>query len=291
MTAPAANVFISYSHHDAPLVAPVVSLLRVSRALVFRDADSIPPGKKWRGEIETAIDNAHVLVVFWCYHALDSDEVAIEYRRAISQGKDVVPLRLDDSPLPPELNDFQFIDFRAIPGFRHGAEISIDATTNEASGRSATATTAGPEPSSTAPTPTPMSRPSIIRRIGSGVYAGIAVLVAVLATLGILSTQDFESPPVMDEPSMAPVPQVPSAEFASVSFSPTATLLGLALVVGALWVAWRLLQYLLHRYREPTVPAEVPLEPDRRILHAQRKMAATIESAVLERIKGHPSKG
>lgn len=45
------HVFVSYSHADASLVAPVVKLLRVNQSLVFQDVDSSDPGKRWRGEI------------------------------------------------------------------------------------------------------------------------------------------------------------------------------------------------------------------------------------------------
>jgi len=114
------NIFISYSHVDSALVVPVVGLLRASKALVFRDADSIRPGKRWSQEIITAISEASVVVVFWCQHAKNSQEVEKEFLAAITQGKDVLPLLLDETPLPSNLAAFQYIDFRAAFGKGHG---------------------------------------------------------------------------------------------------------------------------------------------------------------------------
>src|SRR5436853_506362 len=105
------NIFVSYSHADNSLVGPVVALLRASQALVFQDADSIRPGKRWREEVDTAISAASVVVVFWCRHAKASQEVETEFRAAIAQGKDILPLLLDETPLPGDLADFHYIDF------------------------------------------------------------------------------------------------------------------------------------------------------------------------------------
>jgi TIR domain len=94
------NVFVSYSHTDASLVAPVVKLLRANKSLVFQDIDSIQPGKKWRSEIAKGLAESDLVVVFWCDHASRSDEVCEEWRTAIEQEKDVLPLLLDATPLP-----------------------------------------------------------------------------------------------------------------------------------------------------------------------------------------------
>jgi|SRR5215470_2016021 len=114
------NVFISYSHVDAALVAPVVRLLRVNRSLVFQDSDRIPPGQRWRA-IAKALAKSNLVVVFWCHHASGSNEVSKEWRAAIELAKDLLPLLLDSTPLPSELADFQWIDFRATVGTNHGA--------------------------------------------------------------------------------------------------------------------------------------------------------------------------
>jgi TIR domain len=115
------NVFVSYSHADAALVAPVVKLLRTNKSLVFQDLDDIQPGKKWRNEIAKALAESHLVVVFWCGHASQSNEISKEWKAAIEQKKDILPLLLDATPLPPELGEFQWIDFRGMVGANHGS--------------------------------------------------------------------------------------------------------------------------------------------------------------------------
>jgi len=121
MPSQSTNVFVSYSHADAPLVAPVVKLLRVNKSLVFQDVDDIQPGKRWRSEIAKGITKSHLVVVFWCNHASQSAEVSKEWKAAIEQEKDLLPLLLDATPLPSELDQFQWIDFRGTVGANHGS--------------------------------------------------------------------------------------------------------------------------------------------------------------------------
>jgi hypothetical protein len=113
------SIFVSYSHQDSGLVKPVVGLLRGTKDLVFQDIDNIRPGTKWRRQIEDALHAAHVFVLFWCYHSSRSTEVKKEYKLALSTGKDVLPVLLDTTPLPDELNEFQWVDFRQLVGSRH----------------------------------------------------------------------------------------------------------------------------------------------------------------------------
>ena len=113
------RVFISYSRKDLHLIEPVVDLLRATRDMVFHDVDTIRPGKRWRAELDEALVDTNLLVVFWCRHAAGSKYVREEYEAAMAKGKDVLPLLIDDTPLPPSLADFQFIDFRASIGSSH----------------------------------------------------------------------------------------------------------------------------------------------------------------------------
>jgi TIR domain len=112
-------IFVSYSHQDAGLVKPVVGLLRATKDLIFQDVDAIMPGSRWRPQIEEALDVAHLIVLFWCCHSSRSAEVRKEYESALSTGKDVLPVLLDATPLPKELSEFQWVDFRQFVGLGH----------------------------------------------------------------------------------------------------------------------------------------------------------------------------
>jgi hypothetical protein len=113
------TIFVSYSHQDVGLVQPVVGLLRATEDLVFQDLDSIKPGRRWRREIEEALYAAQLFVLFWCYHSSQSAEVRKEYELALTIGKDVLPVLLDTTPLPEQLNEFQWVDFRHLVGSAH----------------------------------------------------------------------------------------------------------------------------------------------------------------------------
>jgi TIR domain len=84
-----AQVFVSYSHRDKALVTSIVHLLRAIGGTVFQDADSIPPGKRWRLIIEESIDHATTVLVFWCAHARESDAVREEWQLAVKQNMEI----------------------------------------------------------------------------------------------------------------------------------------------------------------------------------------------------------
>ena len=108
------NIFISYSHTDSLLVTPIVKLLRVNQSFVFLDSDTITPGKKWQEKLLENINLSDLVIVFWCRHAHQSSEVSKEWNNAIEQDKDVLPILLDATPLPPILKQYQWIDFQKV---------------------------------------------------------------------------------------------------------------------------------------------------------------------------------
>ena len=113
------SIFVSYSRQDVGLVQPVVRLLRATMGLVFQDLDSIEPGRRWRQEIEEALHAAQLFVLFWCYHSSRSAEVKKEYELALTMDKKILPLLLDTTPLPQQLNEFQGIDFQQAVSSAH----------------------------------------------------------------------------------------------------------------------------------------------------------------------------
>lgn len=114
-----ANIFLSYSHRDSPLVGAVVKLLRLNTPAVFYDSDSIQPGEKWREQVDGALAQAQLIVLFWCAHARGSEEVRKEYGAALELRKKILPVLLDGTPLPSALREFQWIDFRSVARPNH----------------------------------------------------------------------------------------------------------------------------------------------------------------------------
>lgn len=264
------NVFVSYSHADASLVAPVVKLLRVNKSLVFQDNDSIAPGTRWRSEIARGLDQSHLVVVFWCKHASHSDEVAREWQAALAQNKDLLPLLLDATPLPGPLSEFQWIDFRDTVGAHHAAVAT---------------------PPDISPAPAPRPGPAPARPAFRGArWWSLATLVAVFALAGILSvhvgqqaTHPDVSPSVTlpkDDPAVKP-PVVPKK--APPPHPATPDLRMLLVLTAALIVlaglGWRWQRAKRGRDMAPTPAEETPTAPDA----VERNIASTLEAEILRR--------
>lgn len=114
------NIFVSYSPDDTDFVSAVVSQLCANNsALMYCDADTIRSSGGTQNELRAAIAHADATLVFWCHHSFTSYDVRKELTLALEQGKDVVPLLLDGTPLPRTLADRRYIDFRARVGAIH----------------------------------------------------------------------------------------------------------------------------------------------------------------------------
>jgi hypothetical protein len=127
------NVFISYSHIDTDLVAPVVQLLRAMAATVFHDATSIIPGTKWREEIEKAIEACDLCAVFWCEHSAGSEEVKSEYEMALNSDKKLMAVLLDSMVMPEKLRQFHGVDLRPLVMGKHARHHVPNFPTEESS--------------------------------------------------------------------------------------------------------------------------------------------------------------
>ncbi|HET7896395.1 MAG TPA: toll/interleukin-1 receptor domain-containing protein [Flavisolibacter sp.] len=109
------GVFVSYSREDIAFVNPIVELVgAVRKDLVFQDTRSLQKGKPWMPQLLAALNEADVVLVFWCQHSAESEYVKLEYETAVRNNKVVIPLQLDDSELIKPLADYEGIDFRAM---------------------------------------------------------------------------------------------------------------------------------------------------------------------------------
>ena len=72
----------------------------------------IPAGVPWRQAMALAIVRARTVLVVWSHSAAASLEIGAEWRLAIATGARVVPVLLDDAPMPAELAARQWIDWR-----------------------------------------------------------------------------------------------------------------------------------------------------------------------------------
>jgi len=116
------RLVISYSREDAPLVRSVVTLLRGALRDVEGPAlldDLVESDETWFKQFKIEIEAAPQLFVFWCSHASVSDHVRREYEYALKQKKRIVPVILDDTPLPAMLAMFHSVDLRGAVAHAH----------------------------------------------------------------------------------------------------------------------------------------------------------------------------
>ncbi len=110
------TVFVSYARKDSDRIRRAVALLEAGGAQVFRDIDDIDFGDDWEEVITRQLQECERVMVFWSANAKESEWVNKEYTIALAQQKRMVPVLLDDTPLPPELSRYHALtDFMPEP--------------------------------------------------------------------------------------------------------------------------------------------------------------------------------
>ncbi len=123
MSSAAIKVFISYSSRYAAWVKTLHDNLELClqhagySAEVFIDQDDLKPGRSWITQLEAGVDQAQHLVLVATPEAMASPRVADERHAHIAKSRDWKQGRfhlafLVDTPLPPFLQEVQYLDFR-----------------------------------------------------------------------------------------------------------------------------------------------------------------------------------
>lgn len=105
-----AQTVILYARADAEAAERARALASAyDQVLIDRE---IPPGLPWRVVIASAITQARTVLVLWSARSAASVEVGAEWRLAAASGVRLVPVLLDDTPMPAELGARQAVDWR-----------------------------------------------------------------------------------------------------------------------------------------------------------------------------------
>jgi hypothetical protein len=119
-------VFVSYLRDDQHVVERMVKNLRAHRIRVWMDRDSIPAGTFWADQIRDSIGRGALFLA--CFSGRFSERSDSYMRREVdlaidelARRRDVswfIPIRLDDTPVPPlsmggqrTIADLQWIDY------------------------------------------------------------------------------------------------------------------------------------------------------------------------------------
>jgi hypothetical protein len=107
------KVFISYSREDRMPVERLAELLKANGLEVWTDSE-IPIGEDWQRAIETAIDEASVILLVMSPSSMASPWLQVEYGMALRSGAKIIPLVLGDAPrsgLPLYLRKHHAVEF------------------------------------------------------------------------------------------------------------------------------------------------------------------------------------
>lgn len=118
------RAFVSHSTSDDRYVAEMESFLRAAGFDdVFNDVSAIRPDEKFWPKIEKGIAKCQALVVVITFASSGSEWVKreVEYARELS--KKIIPVWVEDCPIPPIFADRDVIDFR--PGTRQERRLEI----------------------------------------------------------------------------------------------------------------------------------------------------------------------
>ena len=99
-------VFISYSHNDKAVADAVCATLESRRIRCWIAPRDIVPGASWGSSILEAIEDGSVMVLIYSGNVNLSPQVIREVERAVAKGKLIVPFRIDDAPMSPDLEYF-----------------------------------------------------------------------------------------------------------------------------------------------------------------------------------------
>jgi len=109
------RVLLSHAAGDAPLVTAIADFLFPFPLPIFMNA-AVVPGERWGGRLTGELAQASHVFVFWSERAATGPRVAEEADQAVGAGKLVVPVRIDDAPMPRPLAAAKCIDVRFVSG-------------------------------------------------------------------------------------------------------------------------------------------------------------------------------
>ena len=107
-----ASLFVSYSHKDERVVLPLVGMNEDLQQAAWVDYLHTTPGSEWNNEHREAIENSYRLILLWSINSALSKNVEKEWRWALECGTSIVPVLLDDTPLPTEISNLHGVSLK-----------------------------------------------------------------------------------------------------------------------------------------------------------------------------------
>jgi hypothetical protein len=107
------KLFISYSRQQTPFIDRLAVELEKAGHTLWLDYRSLVPAKPWYDQIKAGIIEAEAFLLVVSKGSISSPNVEPEWRLALELKERVILLIFDAVPLPPELQNCEWVDFRA----------------------------------------------------------------------------------------------------------------------------------------------------------------------------------
>jgi hypothetical protein len=108
----AGNLFVSYSRREVGFVDDLVRNLEEKGYSVWLDYRNLVPGTPWLDQIHKGIHDSDDILLVVSKASLASQNVEVEWRRVLEQKKRIILLIFEAVDLPPELEKYEWVDFR-----------------------------------------------------------------------------------------------------------------------------------------------------------------------------------
>jgi len=108
------HIFISHNHKDKDVATPLAAQLRLAGTDVWLDDWEVKPGDSIAGKVNDALGLVDTVLLLWSTNAAGSGWVKSEMETSISRRLEdrsvrIVPIRLDDTALPPLLRPLKWL--------------------------------------------------------------------------------------------------------------------------------------------------------------------------------------
>lgn len=106
------NIFMSYSRRELGFVDDLVSKLEAEKYNVWLDYRVLIPGTPWKEQIAKGLNDSDTVLLVVSKASLASQYVALEWRHFLEAHQRVILLIFEAVDLPPELEKYEWVDFR-----------------------------------------------------------------------------------------------------------------------------------------------------------------------------------
>ncbi len=173
------RIFISYSRADAAFAHRLTASLREAGGDVWIDVADIRSGDDWSDAIQAALDQCAIMLLILSPEAMDSVNVASEWKYYLDEGKTVIPVLLRDTRINFRLRPLNYVDF-----FRQDYVMALSQLRIELERHDATFTPPGSEPDGAPVSQNEGGRS--FRNLAIGVAMAVLVLAAVILAASTL---------------------------------------------------------------------------------------------------------